>query len=102
MGNEELRFGELRKYCSQIDRVSVCMEDTLAYENFEYIKDVPPGCDELFVVGFGLIESEFEPRYPGESGIQFKPCVEFMLSRKPRTAVLRRWKAEQSTREENE
>ena len=37
-----LKFKDIRHYCSRIDRVSICMRETFAYENFKNISAVPP------------------------------------------------------------
>lgn len=83
MRREAIRFGEIRKYCSLVDPVSICMEETLCYENFKYIHQVPDTYDELYLYGFGIIRSEF----PGEQGLRVLECVEFMLSKTPREEV---------------
>lgn len=80
MKNEDIRFGEIRKYCSRIDRVSICMKETLCYKNYEYIRQVPDTYDELYLYGFGIIRSEF----PDKNRIRLRGCVEFMLSKTPR------------------
>lgn len=83
MRDGDIRFGEIRKYCSRIDRVSICVKETLCYENFEYIHQVPDTYDELYLYGFGIILSEF----PGENGLrplEWLGCLEFMLSITPR------------------
>lgn len=83
MRRENIRFGEIRKYFSLVDPVSICMEETLRYENFKYIHQVPDTYDELYLYGFGIIHSEF----PGEHGLRPLECVEFMLSKTPRRDV---------------
>lgn len=80
MKNEGIRFGTIREYCSCIDRVSICMHETLQYENYPFIRDVPASYDELYLYGFGIIESEF----PDEDRIRLKRCIEIMLSKEPR------------------
>lgn len=80
MKNEGIRFGTIREYCSRIDRVSICMNETLQYENYPFIRDVPASYDELYLYGFGIIKSEF----PDEDGTQLKKCIEIMLSKEPR------------------
>lgn len=80
MKNEGIQFGTIRKYCSSLDRVSICMRETLSYENFRSIRDVPASYDGFYLFGFGIIDSEF----PGERGIRLKKCIEFMLSKEPR------------------
>lgn len=82
MKHEDIRFGTIRKYCSRLDRISICMLETHQYENYQSIKDVPVGYDGFFLYGFGMINSEF----PDEEGpgIRLKKCIEIMLSREPR------------------
>ena len=75
-----LTFGIIRKYCSKIDRISVCMEDTMCYENFEKIEDVPHCYDDLFLIGFGIIDSEIS-----QSPTILKQHMEIMLSKVPRS-----------------
>ena len=55
-----MKFKEIKKYISAIDRVSICMYETLRYENYRFIRRVPDKYDEYYVYGIGLIESEFE------------------------------------------
>lgn len=75
-----ITFGEIRRFCSVIDRVSICMLETLTYENFETIEDVPHTYDSRYLFGFGGIESEF----PVGERLRLKLCMEFMLSERPR------------------
>lgn len=75
-----ITFGEIRKFCSVIDRVSICMMEDLSYENFERIRDVPHSYDDKYLYGFGGIESEFTE---GEKRM-LRPCMEIMLSKMPR------------------
>lgn len=74
-------FGEIRKLCSRINRISVCNADTLSYENFESIRDVPHTYDAWYVWGIGGIESEFK----SEGHMDILPCLEFMVLETPRT-----------------
>lgn len=84
---EPITFGMIRKYCSRANRVSICRRETLTYENFRFIGDVPHSYDALCLYGIGGIESEFY----GEDGLadpdagyrNFLPCMEFMLSETP-------------------
>lgn len=84
-----IRFGELRTVISRIDRLSICMKDTLQYENFDSILQVPEKYDDCLVYGIGMISSEFST--PGiradmeqddGSGIYFDNCIEIMLYRR--------------------
>lgn len=77
---EAITFGEIRPFVSRLDRISVCMRETRAYENFERIRDVPHSYDEKYLRGFGMIESEFEE----EGRSAYLPCLEIVLSETPR------------------
>lgn len=91
-----LKFGELRKYISVIDRVSICRKETLAYDNYCYIKDVPEKYDGLYVYGIGRIQSEFavdeayekvlqaEGKRKFRDGEYLLECIEIMVAEKPR------------------
>lgn len=73
---EAIKFGSIRKFCSTIDRVSICRKETLCYENYETIKEVPHSYDDKYLYGFGVIESEFEA--------DIRKCMEIMVSDVPR------------------
>ncbi len=77
---EKLRFGELRGYLSRIDRFSMCMLETLEYKNYTFIENVPKSYDDFYVIGIGVIESEFCE----DSPIELATCMEIMLSEKPK------------------
>lgn len=85
---EPITFGVIRKYCSRIDRVSICRKETLEYINFRFIDQVPHSFDALFLYGIGSIESEFYGKdglaAPSAGGLNSLPCLEFMLSETPR------------------
>lgn len=76
MEQKGILFGEIRKYCSVIDRVSICMKETLLYENYDCILDVPHSYDNQYLYGFGVVESEFDNT--------LKKCMEIMLAEQPR------------------
>ncbi len=85
----ELRFRDLRKYVSVIDRLSICMLETMDYRNYVCLEDVPEEYDDLYVYGIGMIESEFfkdgEYGYRTEGdreNLTFVTCMEIMLSKK--------------------
>ena len=59
-----LKFKELKKYISVLDRVSICMRGTLRYENYRFLRDVPNKYDELYIYGIGMIDSEFDIENP--------------------------------------
>lgn len=75
---KELTFGDVRGFCSRIDRVSICRQEDLRYENFWSISQVPTAYDAYHLIGFGVIESEFEV----EGKTVLLPCLEFLLSQK--------------------
>lgn len=94
-----MKFGELRKYVSKIDRVSICMKETLEYRNFQFVSQVPESYDELYVYGIGRIQSEFPAREAPDAAftafggrvpddkldeIILAECIEIMLSEEPR------------------
>lgn len=86
-----MRFKELRKYISRIDKVSICMFETSTYENYLFFKDVPDIYDNLFVYGIGMIQSEFYEVKEGSYSINYKegnlafvPCIEIVLSKEDR------------------
>lgn len=54
-------FGEIRPFVSKIDRISICMLETLGLEEFRSINEVPHSYDGKYLRGFGVIGSEFEP-----------------------------------------
>lgn len=81
-------FGVIRRYCSRINRVSICRKETLEYQNFRFIGQVPHSFDPLYLYGVGAIESEFFGEGgltdPSAGELNFLPCMEFMLSETPR------------------
>lgn len=88
-----MKFKEFRNYISKIDRVSICNKDTLRYENYQFIAEVPDMYDELYLYGIGRIQSEFPrkavmevPMNDGndEDETIFAECIEIMLSDEPR------------------
>jgi len=86
-----ITFGEIRKRCSRIDRISVCNAETTAYENFQSIRDVPHTYDAWYVWGIGGIESEFQE----EGRMALLPCLEFLVLEQLRTkeTEARIWKS---------
>ncbi len=75
-----IRFGDLRAFCDRTCRVSICMAETLAYENYGSIDRVPERYDDLYLYGFGAIESEF----PEADRPVCRRCLEIMLAEEPR------------------
>ena len=87
---EYITFRTLRKYISQIDRLSICMLETNDYSNYVFLKEVPDIYDDLYVYGIGIIESEFYQVQEqvfvasGDRGNRvFLPCIEIILSKEP-------------------
>ena len=90
-----LKFKELRKYLSRIDRLSICFKETLEYHNYHHIREVPDTYDELYIYGIGRIKSEFD--IEGElniaetqgkevgNGMFWGQCIEIVVSEKPRS-----------------
>lgn len=72
---KQITFGELRKVLSRINRLSICDKETLSYENFETVRDVPETYDDLIVCGIGTIESEFKRE---NLGVTLMQCIEIM------------------------
>lgn len=92
--NVELKFGELRKYISKIDRLSICIKETLQYENYRFIQDVPESYNDYYIYGIGMIDSEFQVdgNFPEECNVEasigqkytIEKCIDIMLSEIPR------------------
>lgn len=78
-----ITFGDIRDYCSRVDKISICMLETSAYQNYHFIKDVPHDFDRYYLYGFGVIDSEFEDSIE-EGKMLFDRCLEFVLSEQPR------------------
>ena len=85
---QTITFGEIRRYCALTNRVSICMKETLQYQNFRTIDQVPHSFDPLYLYGIGPIQSEFYGEEglaePSAGDLNFLPCMEFMLSETPR------------------
>ena len=79
--SRELKYklADIREYCDRICKISICMKDTLSYENYEHISLVPYTYNEYYVLGFGVIDGEFKD--PITKKIDYFPCLEFMLSK---------------------
>lgn len=97
-----IKFKEIRPYISKIDRVSICMQETLSYNNYSCINQVPHSYDECYLYGIGMIESEFEVEFAGmhdqdagpDTGAgnvarpyEFFQCIEIMLCKIPRDEI---------------
>lgn len=92
----DITFRELRNYLSKIDRLSICMLETLNYHNYICLKDVPNSYDDYYVYGIGMIESEFDEinKYEyaasGElKDLAFLHCIEIMLSETPKSVLIK-------------
>ena len=79
----ERKFGEIRKYLDIASYISVCMEETVEYENFECSLDVPHIYDDYYVYGIGLANEIF-PNRRNPDEMSFQPCLEVILCKKPR------------------
>ena len=75
-----LKFKDIKKYISIIDRLSICNKETLQYQNYKCMVEVPDIFDEMYVYGIGHIQSEFEE----DGNLIFTHCIEIMLSTEPR------------------
>ena len=91
----DITFRELRNYLSRIDRLSICMLETLSYNNYIWLKDVPYSYDDYYVYGIGMIESEFykinEHEYAASGerkDLTLINCIEVMLSEKPKSVFV--------------
>lgn len=82
---EPLTFGDIRVYISRVDNISICMKETLTYQNYRWIEKVPHDFDSYYLYGIGMIESEID-KEDGD-GYTFEWCLEFMLSEKPRKDI---------------
>lgn len=94
---KDITFGELRGYLSRIDRLSICMKETLSYENFVNLQDIPESYDSYYVYGIGMIDSEFYKLGKGKyvaSGerkdLVLLKCIEVMLAMEPKNALAKR------------
>lgn len=76
---ERMTFKVLKKYISRIDRLSICDKDTLIYNNFNCIADVPDIYDDMYVYGIGMVDSEF-PKTEENDKMFILPCIEIMVS----------------------
>lgn len=54
-----IKFKDLKPFISRVDRLSICMYETMRYENFINIRNLPQKYDEYYVFGIGMIYSEF-------------------------------------------
>lgn len=79
-----LKFKDVKRYIAVCAApLSICMKETLDYENYWEIGDIPDGkYDELYLYGIGQIQSEFYDRRRDEK--LFCYCIEIVLSKTPR------------------
>ncbi|MCH5203806.1 MAG: hypothetical protein J1F03_03605 [Oscillospiraceae bacterium] len=75
----DLTFGDIRKYVALTDGISICMRETLTYELFNYIWEVPDTYNELYLIGFGQLNEPFD-----NNGYKTHLALEIMLSHTPR------------------
>ena len=91
----DLKFKELRKYLSVIDRLSICERETGEYHNYANIREVPDTWNQCYVYGIGRVESEFRlnvgeeflPEVKGRelgNGVYMLGCIEIVVSKEPR------------------
>jgi len=90
-----LKFKELRRYISYIDRLSICLKETSRYETYLFIRDVPETFDDYYVYGIGTNHCEFVTYTDYFNGIRdiesagqrfdIEKCIEILLSKTPRT-----------------
>lgn len=106
---KDITFKELRGYLSIIDRLSICMLETLEYENFICIGDVPDTYDKYYIYGIGMIQSEFYEMngsiYAACGELQdlvYLDCLEIMLSKEPKSVLVKRENEKCKTEKENE
>ena len=93
----DLKFKELREYISRFDKVAVCLHETMCYETYDFISEVSEKYDDMYVIGFGMSELEFEitdfslPYEVEEKRIDetryFAKCIEINFSEKTREEV---------------
>lgn len=86
-----MKFKDLKPYVSRIDKLSICKYETMCYENFIRMRDVPDKYDDLYVYGVGMIESEFYQiskyeysAHRGDGDLVLLNCIEIVLSEKPK------------------
>ena len=80
-----LKFKGIKRRISAVDRISICMWETLEYKNYNRMSEVSDEYDDLYLYGIGIIESECnEPDASGDFKIAFRPQIEIMLSDTPR------------------
>ena len=81
---ENLKFKDIKKYIAVFAApISVCMIETLDYENYWEIGDIPDNkYDDFYLYGIGQIQSEFYNKCLKKD--DFCYCIEIMLSKTPR------------------
>lgn len=80
-----ITFEQIRKFCARNNRVSICMQETLQYENYESILEVPERYNPYYLYGFGIIGGEFRDERMHSWDIL--ACMEIRLSQEPRTDI---------------
>lgn len=96
-----IKFKRIRGLMSTIDRISMLRAETLDYENFITINDVPKKYDHLYVRGVGLIDSEFYEKQPyvyATSGtvdeLRLVRCIEIVVSARNGAFIIDEYKPE--------
>ena len=93
-----INFKDIRPYISKIDRVSICNKDTLRYENFMFIDQVPVKYNNYYLYGIGRKQCEFPASQapdavvwiekmglekPADDELIYAECIEIMVSEEP-------------------
>lgn len=73
-------FGIIRDYFSDCGRISILTVETVGYENYFSIKEVPNDYDDRYLYGFGPINREF--RIDGK--LEYLSCLEIALTEGPK------------------
>ena len=82
----QLRFSDIRRFCDRTARISICMQETLDYENFNNIRQVPYNYDSYFLYGIGVIDGDFKD---AEGEVDFLRCLEIVLPKEPRQDLMK-------------
>ena len=75
-----IKFKELRKYISRVNRLSICFDDGY-YEDYHLISDIPEGkYDDLYLYGIGMVDAEFpKDVYATPTESETFNCKEFFI-----------------------
>lgn len=77
--NNNIQFGEIREFISRVDGISICIKETLNYELYNFISEVPEKYDGYYLYGIGALNEPFE-----NNGYKTHLALEIMISDKPR------------------